>query len=84
MSNVFSMRNICVQKYELMNEQTSQISITKSLNVKFIMYQLSHKHIYCKKNCLIPCLNQKEINSKYYNLINFRGGLETKFGLNKL
>jgi len=24
MSNVFSMRNICVQKYELMNEQTSQ------------------------------------------------------------
>lgn len=61
-----------------------KISITKSLNVKFIMYQLPHKHIYCKKNCLIQCLNQEEINSKYYNLIDFRGGLETKFGLNEL
>jgi hypothetical protein len=40
--------------------------------------------MYCKRNCLIPCLNQKEINSKYYNLIDVRGGLETKIGLKEL
>jgi len=40
--------------------------------------------MYCEKNCLITCLNQKEINSKYYNLIDFRSRLETKIGLNEL
>jgi hypothetical protein len=39
--------------------------------------------MYCKKT-FVDTMNEKEINSKYYNLIGFKGGLETKIGLNEL